>query len=334
MALPPGKTFEDLDYKGMLTYAGVDGIVTLDILKEMWPLLAESPLYTEFTGNGDMRQVRAPSIVKELTTVKSRALEFIVNMEVDGIPYDIAGNRAMATQMEEELNLLEDRIYAGIGGQINLASAKEVGDLLYGKMGFECPLRTKSGEDSVSGDALKALAEKHDYSWLKDMNRRKNIQSMYNGFIRTYVEDFVKSDGCVHPEYNLHGTSSHRISSDNPNLLNLPRYGSSKPYDIRSLYLAPPGYVFLTLDFSSCEVKVLAAMCKDPTMMKAIVEGYDFHTYTASIINKLSYEEMIHVLESKDEERRGNPALKKQYDRYKELRQAAKAVTLDLRPTL
>jgi DNA polymerase I-like protein with 3'-5' exonuclease and polymerase domains len=332
MALPKGKTFEDFDYNGLLTYAGVDSIVTLDILKSMWPTLTATPDYMEYFADGRRRAVKAPSIVSELVNTKAKALKFIVNMEVDGIPYDIAGNREMGGRMFEELGILEDKIYTGIGKQINLASSQEVGGLLYGTMGMECPLRTKSGDDSTSGDALKALAERYDHSWLKDMSRQKNIQSMFNGFIKTYVEDFVKKDGRVHPEYNLHGTSSHRISSDNPNLLNIPRFDSSDPYDIRSLYGYMPGYVFLTLDFSSCEVKVLAARCKDPTMMKAIREGYDFHTYTASIINKLSYQEMLHVLETKKDVLKADKELAKLHAHYKKLRQAAKAVTLDLRP--
>lgn len=329
MAIPKGLTFEDAPFERLLAYGGVDVIATYDILRKMWPQLSARPEYREFYGEGKVREVRAPSILSELIHVKAKALEFIVNMEVDGIPYDVDGNQKMGVLMAEEIATLEDEIFTGIGQRINLNSGQEVAHLLYTVYGMECPVKTKGGEESTSGDALAKLVEQYDYSWLKALDRRKNVNSVYNSFIKTYIEDFVKSDGCIHPEYNLHGTSSHRISSDNPNLLNLPRPDSCPPYDIRSLYIVRKGFVFLTLDFSSCEVKVLAARCRDERMLKAIRDGLDFHTYTASIINGLTYEEMSDVLGSTKAQLAADANRAKLFKRYKKLRQAAKAVTLN-----
>lgn len=322
-------TFEDIPFSKLMDYAGVDAIVTLDILNRMWPQLAAREDYREFYGRGKSRTVKAPSIVSELVNVKSRALQFIVDMEVYGIPYDQAGNRAMAKVMEEELGTLEQKIFSAIGKEINLNSATEMGKFLYGEMGFMCPVQTKSGDDSVNSDALKELKKQYGHEWLGWIDRRKNVQSVYSNFVATYIEDWIKRDGRVHPEYNLHGTSSHRISSDNPNLLNLPRPDSCKPYDVRKLYTVEPGYVFMTFDFSSCEVKVLAALCKDEKMLAAILEGKDFHTYTASLINKISYEAMREVLESSAQDLDANKDLKDKYKQYKAMRQAAKAVTFE-----
>lgn len=332
--LSAGQTFEDLPIERLFAYAGVDAIVTLDILKKMWSDISATPDYTLYYGSGLKRRIKAPSVLSELVNVKARALEFVVNMEVDGMLYDVAGNRRMALQMNEELENLEEKIFSGVGRRFNLASGPEVANILYNVHGLECPKKTKGGEASVDSDALDMLSDRYDLSWLKDMNRRKNVASVYNSFIATYIDDFLKPDGRIHPEYNLHGTSSHRISSSNPNLLNLPRPDSCPPYDIRSLYIAPPDHVFLTLDFSSCEVKVLAARCKDPAMLRAIKEGKDFHTYTASLINGLTYEEMHHVLESSKDMLRTDSALAATFKRYKKLRQAAKSVTFNRRPIL
>lgn len=321
------KTFEDIPFDNLMDYAGVDAIVTLDILKKMWPMLNAQPDYVEFYDRGKRRKVKAPSIVSELVNVKANALRFIVDMEVVGIPYDVAGNRLMAKDMAEEIGTLEESIFTALGTTLNLNSDLEMAKLLYDKMGMECPIQTKSGESSVNSDALKALRKRYGHEWLGWIDRRKNVSSVYNNFIATYVEDWVKKDGCIHPEYNLHGTSSHRISSDNPNLLNLPRYDSCKPYDIRRLYTVRPGYVFMTLDFSSCEVKVLAALCKDEKMLEAIVAGKDFHTYTASLINKIPYEEIRAVLEAPEHDLETNAELKALYRKYKAMRQGAKAVT-------
>jgi len=332
--LTSDQTFEDLPIERLFTYAGVDAIATLDILKKMWADISATPEYTLYHGSGLRKRVKAPSVLSELVNVKARALNFVVNMEVDGMLYDVSGNQEMAISMRAELDELEDRIYTGVGRRFNLASGPEVANILYNVHGLECPKRTKGGESSVDSDALDMLVDRYDLSWLKDINRRKNVASVYNSFISTYIEDFLKPDGRIHPEYNLHGTSSHRISSSNPNLLNLPRPDSCPPYDIRSLYIAPPGYIFLTLDFSSCEVKVLAARCKDPAMLRAIREGKDFHTYTASLINGLTYEEMHHVLESSKDMLKADSALAATFKRYKKLRQAAKSVTFNRRPIL
>ena len=328
--LPAGQTFEDLPIERLFAYAGVDAIVTLDVLKKMWPKLVATPDYTLHYGSGLKKRIKAPSVLSELVNVKARALQFVVNMEVDGLLYDVDGNHQMGILMREELAQLEDSIFTSVGRRFNLASGPEVANILYNVHGLECPKRTKGGESSVDSDTLDMLVDRYDLPWLKDINRRKNVASVYNSFISTYIQDFLKRDGRIHPEYNLHGTSSHRISSSNPNLLNLPRPDSCAPYDIRSLYIAPPNHVFLTLDFSSCEVKVLAARCKDPAMLRAIREGKDFHTYTASLINGLTYEEMHHVLESTKDQLKADASLAATFKRYKKLRQAAKSVTFGI----
>lgn len=328
--LAPGVTFEDAPSDRLFNYAGVDAIVTLDILRQMWPTLSATPDYTEFD-KGVPRKVKVPSIASELINVKSKAVQFVVNMEVEGLVFDIEKNREMAAAMEAELNQLEGEIFEAIGRKINLASGPEVAKLLYVTYGLDCPKKTKGGEESVDDDALEMLSEKYpQHKWLALINRRKNVSSVYNSYVRSYVQDWVKRDGKVHPEYNLHGTGSHRISSNNPNMLALPRPDSCPPYDVRSQFIAPWGYVFVTFDFSSCEVKVLAARCRDPEMLKAIREGKDFHTYTASLINGLNYDEMHHVLESTKAQLAESLSLQKTFKRYKKLRQAAKAVTFGI----
>lgn len=99
------------------------------------------------------------------------------------------------------------------------------------------------------------------------------------------------------------------------NMLNMPR--GDDVYNIRDLYKATPGYSLIAFDFSSCEVKILAALCKDPAMVYACEQGYDFHTFSASMIHDIDYHEFHKVKEDKTH------PLHKQ---YKEWRQNAKAV--------
>jgi DNA polymerase-1 len=284
-------------------------------MSSLMPKLLEKPRFTWYK-QGQRTVSTAPSVFSEQLNIKTKALEFICDMEIVGMQYDIEGNRAMDRRMVEDLAETEDQIFTAIGKRIDLSSSAVLKDFLYREKGFEAPLQTKHGDDSTSGDALMALHKIHQLPWLEAIKKRNDVFAMHGNFIKTYIEDWVKSDGRVHPSYNLHGTSSHRISSSEPNLLNLPRgyYG----YNIRQLYTAKPGYIFLAFDFSSCEVKILAALSGDETMIEACVSGKDFHSYTASMIYHIDYDEFVAIV--KDHH---HPDHKK----FKNYRQGAKSVT-------
>lgn len=315
---PSNFTYEWYDYNTLNAYAGVDCIVTSELMAALMPTLAAKNPFAWY--HQGVRSVSpAPSVLQEQIEVKSRALEFICDMEIAGMAYDIQGNRAMDNRMIEDIAATEDQIFSAIGKRIDLSSSSVLKEFLYGEKGFTAPIQTKHGDDSTSGDALEALYKEHKLEWLKAIKRRNDVMSMHGSFIKTYVEDWVKHDGRVHPQYNLHGTSSHRISSQDPNLLNLPR--GYYNYNIRRLYTSSKGMVFLTFDFSSCEVKILAALSGDETMIEACVSGKDFHSYTASMIYHVEYDEFVAIV--KDHH---HPDHKK----YKDYRQGAKSVTFGL----
>lgn len=318
MRKPSNFTYEWYDYDALNAYAGLDCVATLELMASLMPKLLEKPRYTWYQ-QGQRTVSTAPSVFSEQLNIKTKALEFICDMEIVGMQYDIEGNRAMDRRMVEDLAATEDQIFTAIGKRIDLSSAAVLKDFLYREKGFEAPLQTKHGDDSTSGDALIALNKIHQLPWLEAIKKRNDVMAMHGNFIKTYIEDWVKSDGRVHPSYNLHGTSSHRISSSEPNLLNLPRgyYG----YNIRQLYTAKPGYIFLAFDFSSCEVKILAALSGDETMIEACVSGKDFHSYTASMIYHIDYDEFVAIV--KDHH---HPDHKK----FKNYRQGAKSVTFGL----
>lgn len=318
MKKPKAFTYEWYDYDILNAYAGLDCVATSELMASLMPKLLEKPRYTWYK-QGVRTVSTAPSVFSEQIDIKTKALEFICDMEIVGMEYDIQGNRHMDNLMVEDLAATEEQIFSAIGKRIDLSSSAVLKEFLYVEKGFKAPIQTKHGDDSTSGDALKALAKQHQLPWLEAIKKRNDVASMHNSFIRTYVEDWVKSDGRVHPSYNLHGTSSHRISSSDPNLLNLPRgyYG----YNIRRLYTSKAGFVFLAFDFSSCEVKILAALSGDETMMDACVSGKDFHSYTASMIHHLDYDEFVAIIDN-----HSHPDFKK----YKDYRQGAKAITFGL----
>ena len=256
-APPVYLTYEDYPEEDLFLYAGIDCLVTTDLAAELMKEACAETTYTEFVGldGGKVgkRRVKIPSVWDAYQETTSAALEFIIDLELNGIAYNVPLNRVINKRMEEELAELEDRIYSGMGYQVNLNSGNELRKLLYEKEGFEVKAWTKTGEPSTDGDAVKELAKAYpDKLWLPDLAKRNDINSLRNTFVATYAEDFVKSDGKIHPSYNLHGTGSFRISGEEPNLTQLPR--PKHAYNLRTMYGEEEGTLFLAFDFSSAEV--------------------------------------------------------------------------------
>lgn len=300
-------TYEDFDFDDLQAYAGIDCIVTSELMARTFPAIIDEPTYRLVGPNGAPFASKAPAIIKSLQEIEMPAMEFLIDLQINGLQYDCDANRRFSKRMVTEVTELEDKIFTSIGKRLNLDSGVEVAKLLYGELGFVAPFETKSGDDATDGQALLTLAgldpkaQKYVASdpklqFLADMAKRRDINSAHNTFIKTYIEDFVKRDGRIHPEYNMVGTSGFRISGDSPNLLQLPR--PKHGYNIRECYITVKGKVFLAFDFSSAEVKILAALCKDPSMRKAIEDGLDFHSFSASSMLGVPYKEFVEVLKS------------------------------------
>lgn len=325
------RTYEDYEFNDLCTYAGMDCIATSELVSKLAPVCSLEPNYIRSLNGGRVKEVgKAMSIFDSYDTYTAPAFEFIVDLELNGIRYDVEGNEKMALRMVKEVKELEDQIHAQLKDKsegVNFDSGDHMVKLLYEDFGFEIEHRTKTNEPSTDGEALSALAEKYELPWLKLIAKRKDIISIYRTFVANYVEDFVKSDGRIHSSYNQHGTSSFRISGENPNFTQIPR--PKWGYNIRDLFIPSPGYVFICLDFSSAEVKVLGAISRDPGLLKAIAEGMDFHSFSASQMMGISYENFMAVL--KDEPNKttgykGHPL----YKDYKQRRQNAKVLTFSI----
>lgn len=308
---PP--TYEYYNFDELCTYAGIDNVATSELLARLWVPLNAKPHFRDYDA-GTIKDIMAPSIIDELINVKQLALEFTCNLKITGMYYNQERNTLMAARMKEDLVDCEERIYAAAGKTFHL-KGQELYNFLYREKRYVCTVKTKGGDDATSGDALKEMIKNYpeDADLLRDIKRWQDVTAMYNNFIVSYIHDFVKPDSRIHASYNLQGTSSHRINSTDPNMLNMPRgyYG----YNIRDLYTATPGYTLMAFDFSSCEVKILAALSGDPNMIYACEQGYDFHSFSASLMMGIEYEEFL---------------ANKKVPSYSDMRQFAKAVTFGI----
>lgn len=323
---PVYNTYEDFDSEDLYQYAGVDCLVTTGLLNAVFPKIIEKKSYKYYSG-GEETVAHAPAIIEFMDKVEMPAHEFILDLEITGVKYDVDLNKQQSAKISLELPELDEKIFTLYGNKFNPDSGKELAGILYGTLGFTPPSYTKKKEPSVDGDALSSLATTHDLEWLRVLARRNNLASVDRTFFRNYVSDFVKPDGRVHASYNLFGTSGYRISSTNPNLTQLPNAQTEATlgYAVRQCFTVDPGHLFLCADQSSAEVKILGALCKDPGLLRAIQEGKDFHAYSATQMHGLDYDEFVWHLnyEGSDSQILG---LKK---KYKGLRQGSKALTLN-----
>jgi DNA polymerase-1 len=329
--LPIYRTYEDFDYENLLFYAGLDTIATSTVLSRIFPHLVDEPIHYIVGPKGEKVKTHAKSIIQTNEDITKLAHEFIIDLEINGLKYDREKNAEIGNRMIAEIKDLDDKLKDKIPSTLNLDSGTEVAKFLYGDMGFEPPFLTATGEPSTDGNALLTLAGLNplkpgkyitpdpELQYLAYMAKRKDISSTYNTFIKTYAKDFVAKDGRIHPSYLLHGTSGFRISGIEPNLTQLPR--PKHGYNIRTCYTVEDGMCFISFDFSSAEVKILAALCKDANMLKAVREKLDFHSMSASLMAGCPYEDFVKIIEDHDHPK---------YKEYKEMRQVAKVLTFSI----
>ena len=317
---PKYYTYEDYPYEDLLTYAGIDCIVTSELLSKLSSKVFEKPEYT-FIDHGKSSKAQLMSIAESYGKYTTEAHDFILDLEVNGIKYDVELNARVKARLEAEIRELEDGIFEYIPRDINLDSGVDIGAYLYDTLQLETERKTKTGENSTDGDTMKELANSYPEHrvWLELLAKRNDLNSIYNTFVKDYVKDFVKSDGRIHANYSLHGTGSFRIAGDNPNLTQLPR--PKHGYNLRTLFTVEPGNVFMAFDFSSAEVKILGALCKDPALLQAIANGQDFHSLSASKMYGIDYDEFVNILGNKQ-----HPLAKE----FKEKRQSSKALTFGI----
>lgn len=335
-ALKKKLTYEDFPAEDLYTYGGIDCLVTSGVLSKLVPLAAEVTVGKGRDSSGRAVQEAFPSVLDGYLNIEAPALEFILDLEQNGLKYSSARNRYHHRRMEKQIAELDELIFSQIGKEIDLNSGPAIAEFLYKERGFEPPSYTKANEPSTDGEALLTLAgldpltgkpkkgkpyvtEDPALQYLAHMAKRKDIASVHRTFIKNYIRDFLKRDGRIHPSYSLHGTSSFRISGSDPNLTQLPR--AKHGYNVRDCYITEEGTVFIAVDFSSAEVKILAFLSREPAMLQAIADGMDFHTFSASAMRGIPYDVMAAVLENDEHHL---------YKEYKGYRQLAKILTFSI----
>jgi len=255
-------TFDFVDIDKATAYAAEDADVTLRLWLVLKPRLA------------------AKGLVSVYERLERPLVPVLSNMEQRGISVDRQILSRLSGELAQGAARLEDEIYSLAGERLNIGSPKQLGDILFGKMGLPGGSKTKTGQWSTSAQVLEELAaEGHELPRkIVDWRQLTKLKSTYTDALPGYVHPDTKR---VHTSYALAATTTGRLSSSEPNLQNIP-IRTAEGRKIRTAFIADKGNKLISADYSQIELRVLAHMADIPQLRQAFADGIDIHAMTAS----------------------------------------------------
>ena len=204
----------------------------------------------------------------------------LARMEQAGVKIDTGALAKMSTELEREIAVKEKEIHEIAGVAFNVGSPRQLGDVLFNKLNLPKPVKYGKGRTiSTAVDVLETLAEDHPIArMVLDYRQLTKLKSTYVDTLPALINS---QTGRVHTTFGQTGTATGRLSSTNPNLQNIP-IRTELGRGIRAAFIAEPGHVLLTADYSQIELRLLAHFSHDPLLVEAYRRGDDIHTLTAS----------------------------------------------------
>lgn len=212
-------------------------------------------------------------------------------MEKEGILVNATELKEYGNVLKEKISIIEKEIYEEIGEEFNINSSKQLGEILFGKMGLPGSKKTKTGY-STSADVLEKLAPDYPVvNKILEYRQLTKLKSTYADGLAVYIKD----DGRIHGNFNQTITATGRISSTEPNLQNIPiRMEMGKAF--RKVFIPKDDYIFVDADYSQIELRILAHMSGDESLIDAYNSAKDIHRITASKVFKIPYEEVSEAM--------------------------------------
>ncbi len=218
-------------------------------------------------------------------------LRVLADMEVEGINLDKSFLQSLSEELDQDIKTLESKIYTEAGEEFNIASPKQLGVILFEKMKLvDKPKKTKTGQYSTAEDVLSYLAKDHDIIQnILDFRGLSKLKSTYVDALPTQVND---TTGRVHTDYMQTVAATGRLSSNNPNLQNIP-IRTERGRQVRKAFIPRnEDYTLLAADYSQIELRIIAALSEEETMIEAFKNGEDIHASTAAKVFNVSLEDV------------------------------------------
>lgn len=255
-------TFNLVDLEKAGHYAAEDADITIQ-------------LYKEFSA----RLAAIPSLQKVFNEIEMPLVPVLATMERRGVLIDVLALQQQSAELGAELQRLEQAAYVLAGQEFNLGSPKQLQEILFTKLALPILERTPTGQPSTGEPVLQELA--HDYELPKIILEHRSLSKLKSTYTDKLPLQVNARTGRVHTSYHQAVTATGRLSSTDPNLQNIPiRHAAGKR--IRAAFIAPPGYKIVAADYSQIELRIMAHLSQDPTLISFFAQGLDIHRATAS----------------------------------------------------
>ncbi len=269
-------TFDRVPVDDAVKYAAEDADITLRLWQQFKPQLHVNHVTTVYE------------------TMERPLVPVLAQMERNGIKVDRDTLSRMSNAFAQKMAGLEAEIQEMAGRPFNVGSPKQLGEILFDEMGLEMPdgkkpAKGKTGAYSTGADVLEDLATLHDMPRLiLDWRQLSKLKSTYTDALQEHIN---KETGRVHTSYSIAGANTGRLASTDPNLQNIP-VRSEEGRRIREAFVAEPGKVIVSLDYSQIELRILAHVAGIDALKQAFLDGIDIHAMTASEMFDVPLDEM------------------------------------------
>ncbi len=229
------------------------------------------------------KELQAYNLTKLFDEIEMPLLRVLAGMELEGIKVDVDFLNSLSENLVEDIQHLEDNIYKEANVEFNLASPKQLGDVLFDHLKLiDKPKKTKTGQYATGEEILSKLATEHQI--VKDILEWRGLVKLKNTYIDALPNQIDKKTGRIHTTYSQAVASTGRLSSYNPNLQNIP-IRTERGRQVRKAFVAKDeNYTLVSADYSQIELRIIAAFSKDETMIQSFKNGEDIHAATASKI--------------------------------------------------
>ena len=273
---PKGKnqgTMRDVPVESVVDYAAEDADVTLQLAHVFKPILKE---------------LNAEELI---TNIENPLVYVLADMEKEGVRIDMETLISYSKDLEVDIRRFEQSVYDKAGVVFNLASPKQLGEVLFDKLKLDPKAKkTKTGQYQTGEDVLSALAHKSDI--VKDILDFRQLQKLKSTYVDALPLLVNPKTGRVHTSYNQAVAATGRLSSNNPNLQNIP-IRTERGREVRKAFIARDAdHVLLSADYSQIELRIIADISKEENMLDAFNKGIDIHTATAAKVYGITIEEV------------------------------------------
>ncbi|HEX5841449.1 MAG TPA: DNA polymerase I, partial [Pseudomonas sp.] len=256
-------TFDQIDLAQAAPYAAEDADVTLRLHQHLWAKLEAQP-----------------SLAKVLQEIEMPLVPVLARIERQGALVDAKLLGLQSNELGEKLVALERQAFEIAGEEFNLASPKQLGVILYEKLGLPVISKTAKGQASTAEAVLAELAEQ-DFELPKVLMQYRSLSKLKSTYTDRLPEQINPRTGRIHTSYHQAVAATGRLSSTDPNLQNIP-IRTAEGRRIRQAFVAPKGYKLLAADYSQIELRIMAHLAKDESLLDAFRHGRDVHKATAA----------------------------------------------------